>query len=259
MRSVAARIMTPGCKVDTMLIFVGPEGSGKSSAAEILGGPWYGILHEDAKDKEFYLKMTGKIILEMAELDTFGRSDARALKRMLSTGIDSIVRKYQNDAHDYPRTSVFIGTSNPIDFLTRDMGLRRYMPVEVGMVDRTALMLDREQLFAEAAQEVRDGKAWHAERQDDAKELRRVAEAYQIEDAWEENVADTLEYLDRDFVTTAEVMGKMGLPLQHQTASNRRRIVECIRAAGWDTKVIRVGEKTKTGYSPLKGAKRGKA
>src|SRR5262249_5427832 len=85
LKAGVARIMRPGCKVDTMCILIGPQGYLKSSAWETLATPDYFTDHlSDLHTKDAAMDLRSKWIVEFAELDTFGRSETETIKRFLS-------------------------------------------------------------------------------------------------------------------------------------------------------------------------------
>lgn len=65
-----ARVMSPGCKFDTMLVLSGPQGKGKSTLIAKLCGEWFNdsLLLSDTKDKTAAEKLQGYWILEIGEL-----------------------------------------------------------------------------------------------------------------------------------------------------------------------------------------------
>ncbi len=52
--SMVARVLKPGCKVDTVPVFEGKQGRGKSTALSIIGGKWFIECHQDVLNKDFY-------------------------------------------------------------------------------------------------------------------------------------------------------------------------------------------------------------
>ncbi|HWN84101.1 MAG TPA: VapE domain-containing protein, partial [Vicinamibacterales bacterium] len=86
--TLVARVMDPGCKVDTMVVFEGEQGTRKSSALEALGGPWHTVSHESVTSKDFFQVLPGAWIVELAELDTISRAEVTRVKSVLSTRVD---------------------------------------------------------------------------------------------------------------------------------------------------------------------------
>jgi len=109
---MVARIMSPGCKLDTMIILEGAQGIKKSTMLEVIGGKWYGIASSEIGHKDFYEGLAGNLILEMAELDHMKRADMDTIKRVLSTRNDKYRPAYGRLPRDYPRQTVIVGTSN---------------------------------------------------------------------------------------------------------------------------------------------------
>ncbi|MHB1024040.1 MAG: VapE domain-containing protein, partial [Acidobacteriaceae bacterium] len=88
--SAVARIMRPGCQVDTMLILEGNQGIGKSKALRNLFGiGWYTETTEKPGTKDFYQALRGKWCLELAELDSLRGADISRVKQVLSATSDN--------------------------------------------------------------------------------------------------------------------------------------------------------------------------
>ncbi len=157
---MAARILFPGCKLDTMPVFEGAQGIRKSSALACLGGDWFATSHHAAGGVEFLKVLRGKWLVEIAELQSFTKADVTAAKNMLSTACDTYRPSYGQHTVDYPRQCVFAGTTNSTEWGDDETGLRRFWPVRCGDINLSLLEEAREQLFAEAVASCRDGASW---------------------------------------------------------------------------------------------------
>lgn len=157
---IAARILHPGCKLDTMPVFEGAQGIRKSSALQVLGGPWTSTAHESVTSKDFYQGMRGKLIIEVAEMQSFTRAEVNAVKTMMSNPVDDYRPSYGRNVVSYPRQCVFAGTTNADDWADDSTGLRRFWPIRCGDINLVLLTAAREQLFAEAAAAVHAGAHW---------------------------------------------------------------------------------------------------
>ncbi|MGG2035187.1 VapE domain-containing protein [Pseudomonas aeruginosa] len=56
-----ARVMRPGCKMDTVLILEGLQGEGKSTAMSVLGGEWFMDTPFVLGDTETFQMLRGKM------------------------------------------------------------------------------------------------------------------------------------------------------------------------------------------------------
>lgn len=169
--SAVARAMDPGCQVDHMLIFEGKQGVGKSRAARILGGQFYteysGSMKSSTGQKDMVAVMLGKMIIEMSELASLRRADMESFKAMLTTCSDDARLSYERDAKTYPRTCVFLGTTNSTDtpYIIDASGARRFWPVVVAIdhpVRNDLLMQDVDQIWAEAVEAYENGEDWYS-------------------------------------------------------------------------------------------------
>lgn len=169
--SAVARAMEPGCQADHMLIMEGRQGVGKSRAARIIGGAFYtefsGTVHGHTAIKDLVATISGKIVVEMSELATMRRAEIESLKAILTTTTDDVRLSYERDVKSYPRTCVFIGTTNELggSYIADATGARRFWPVAVGMtapIKVTLLEQDVDQLWAEAVEAYENGEDWYS-------------------------------------------------------------------------------------------------
>lgn len=150
-----ARAMTPGCKFDTMLILCGPQGIGKSTLLDRMSRGWFNDSIRTFEGKEAAELLPAVWLVEVAELDAFRRTDVARIKQFLSLRADRYRAAYGRNMKEQPRSCVFFGTCNQMDFLQDTTGNRRFWPVDVGMADHPykawELTNDKiDQLWAEA-------------------------------------------------------------------------------------------------------------
>ena len=149
-----ARAMQPGCKYDTMLILVGPQGIGKSTLLDKMSLGWFNDSIRTFEGKEAAELVRGVWLVEVAELDAFRRSEVSRVKQFLSLRYDRYRAAYGRRMTEQPRTCVFFGTCNESEFLTDTTGNRRFWPVEVQGTGRLPVFEMtteyRDQLWAEA-------------------------------------------------------------------------------------------------------------
>lgn len=149
--AMVARIYKPGIKYDNVLILEGKQGVGKSTASRILGGEWFtdtGILN--IGDKDSYLALQGKWLIELGELSSIRKTDLEKLKAYIAGQSDDLRPPYGRRSERFLRQSVFIGTTNADNYLNDPTGNRRFWPVKVSKCENELLKKDRDQLFAEA-------------------------------------------------------------------------------------------------------------
>jgi len=230
-----ARVIHPGCQLDTMVIFEGPQGIGKSRALRVLGDVWYMLASESVTHKDFFQSLPGKLIVEIGEMDAFSRAERERVKLAISTPSDRYRSSYGRRAEDHPRQCVFVGTTNRDDYGNDDTGLRRFLPVLCGAIDVDGLAAARGQLFAEAYTRAMTGEAWW--KTPDAPTL-AVQRERQAEDAWTSAVLEWL--IGQTEVTSAEALiGAIKLRLADITRAEQVRVGSILRLAGWKRQSVR--------------------
>lgn len=150
--SMVARVFDPGCKVDTMPVFIGPQGAMKSQALETIGGHWYKAAASSIDAKDFLQELHGALVFEVQELHSIlsSRLGAARAKAILSTRVDNFRLPYGLRVEEHKRTAVICGTTNNRDWHSDETGGRRYWPVHCGTISLPWLRRHRAQLFAEA-------------------------------------------------------------------------------------------------------------
>ena len=155
------RAKHPGFKYDQMIVLCGPQGCGKSTYwKELLPDSDYfsDDLDLAASTKERAEALSGKVIVESAELRGMSRAELNSLKAFLSRNSDHYRAAYARRADDQKRRCVIVGTTNELDCLPNDStGNRRFVAVKVAAsskenarVIKEVLDENREQIWAEA-------------------------------------------------------------------------------------------------------------
>lgn len=204
--AAVARIFRPGCKVDYVLVIVGPQGIYKSMLVQILGYAdhegrgWYSdnFNLSGRGDKRDIEQLLGVWIMEIPELAALYGKNADAIKSFISTRQDEARLAYKEEKGYFPRQCIFIGTTNNVDFLSDSTGNRRFWPVVANKRKpkksvKDDLSLEVDQIWAEAVQIYKAGEALYL---DDPK-LEAFAnvmqEQHREKDSWEDTIAAFLE------------------------------------------------------------------
>jgi predicted P-loop ATPase len=233
MISAVARTFQPGCKADLVLILEGPQGLRKSSALRTLASPeYFSDTPIDIGSKDAYLAIQGRVIVELAELDTLKRADADRAKAFFSSPSDSYRPPYGRRTITVQRSCVFAGTVNRGQYLVDDTGNRRYLPVACTAIDLGQLARDRDQLWAEAVAMYRSGVPWWPSLEEAvaaAAEQEKRAEG----DAWVDILRAYLE-TGRDRTTLEEVLTQaLGVEKSRMDRSAQMRASKALTRLGW--------------------------
>lgn len=150
------RVRFPGCKFDYMLVLNGPQGIGKSTLPNKLGGRWFSdaLSLADTKDKTAAEKLQGKWVMEIPELSGMKKTDIETLKAFITRQDDEYRASYGRVVQSHPRQCVIIGTTNAQSegFIRDNTGGRRFWPVVVNKGKRhpgTLTQDDVDQIWAE--------------------------------------------------------------------------------------------------------------
>lgn len=231
---MVARIYKPGCKMDNMVVLEGPQGTLKSTALYRIGGAWFTETNESVSNKDFFLILQGRLLVEIAELHTFSKAEVTRIKQVITCRVDRYRAPYERLVSDHPRQSVFVGSTNEDTYLKDTTGNRRFWPIRCGRIYPDEITASREQLFAEAVAKFKSGASWWEMPKDETEteqEDRRQA------DAWEGMIAEWVDLTSRVDFAIADVMveclkmeaARMDAPAQH-------RISRILKGMGFESR-----------------------
>ena len=241
MIAAVARVMDPGCKVDSVLTLAGPQGCGKSRSLAALAGAWFADSPLPIGEKDGAQNLRGRWIWELAELAAMQNRTFEAVKAYLSSGQDTYRPSYGREAVTVARQTVFCASVNPEQgarFLHDRTGNRRFWVVPVhrtpgAPVDVAGLEAERDQLWAEAFARFAAGWRWHLAPEQEA-ELAVAQEDAQGEvDAWAPLVGEWLSTRAPEWFTLAEAAeAAVKLDPSKLGARDASRLRTCLHDAG---------------------------
>ncbi len=245
--SAVARVMIPGCKADHVLILEGAQGRRKSTALRTLvGDAWFSDTPAEIGDKDAFLAMRGRWVIELAELDALSRTEASKAKAFFSSPTDTYRPPYGRQTITTARQCVFAGTVNHGSYLRDETGARRFWPVEVarrGPIDLDRLAADRDQIWAEARDLFAQGSRWWPEHEHEHTAARAEQDTRYQGDEWEAKVASFASpFADSpNGVTVGAVLaGALDVPADRWTLADQRRVGACLGRLG----LVRVQRRT---------------
>jgi predicted P-loop ATPase len=248
MISAVARAFVPGCKVDHVLVLEGAQGAGKSLAARTLAEAVYPAGFVDSipvlSDRhETARSLRGTWIAELAELTSFRKAEAEHIKAFITTQADRIRDPYERRFANWPRTCVFVGTTNQAEYNADDTGGRRLWSVIVGKIDIEALRRDAAQLWGEAVHAYRTGEPWHLTGTAAVKQAAEHQRDRQISDVWDEALTALAAKLAADRaagpVWSLGDLFKLafqGEDLDMRPQPDQKRFAGSLRRAGFENK-----------------------
>lgn len=236
MIALVARVMSPGCKADYLMVLEGPQGARKSTACSILGGQWFSDnLPDVTEGKDVAQHLAGKWLLEISELSAMSRAESAHLKAFISRPIERYRPSYGRREVAQPRQCLFIGTTNKAAYLKDETGGRRFWPVKIGSIDTDSLARDRDQLFAEAVWYFKKGEQWWPDHEFERKHIAPEQEARFEADAWEETIRPWLA--ERDRILISEVARDcLSITTSKIGTTDQRRISAILERLGWQRK-----------------------
>jgi hypothetical protein len=131
---------------------IGKQGARKSSGVEAMAPTPETFVEVSLHDKEDDIrrKMVGSLIGEIGELAGLNKREIDWFKMFTVRRKEEWVPKWCERTTAYPRRLLFMATTNEDKFLRDATGERRWLPLEVGDVDVSGIIENRDQLWAEA-------------------------------------------------------------------------------------------------------------
>lgn len=193
-----ARIFSPGCKHDHVLVLVGPQGSRKSTTLAKLGKKWFSDSLYTLAGKDALEQIQGFWIIELGEMAATKKADLEQIKQFVSKQSDSYRAAYARRTQEHPRQCAFFGTTNDDEFLRDATGGRRFWPVTVTDLGVTLgeLLTDEivDQIWAEIVVRYNAGESWYlsAKLEAQAKEVQEQHTEMNAKQGMIENFLETL-------------------------------------------------------------------
>lgn len=251
-----ARAFKPGCRMQNMLLLLGPQGRHKSGffARLALRPEWFHESHIDIKGKEGYITLDRKWIVEFAELDGLRKVDIEKVKAFISESVSNYRSPYARIAEDHPRHFVLGGTANEDKILRDPTGARRFWPIRCGAeLNIHALTAEFvQQIWAEARTLFTNGVRWWDEGAEVAEVNARNAEFYA------DSVSDVMiaKVVEEEFATHGALRMKQliaRLLELHviQPATPENAVGSVLRRHNWTDQSVRVdGAVVRFWFSP---------
>lgn len=232
-----ARAFKPGCKVENVLAFDGPQGSYKSTFfSAISSGPGDDYFTDnkiDPTSRDGLDLLNGSWIVEWAEFeDVINGKSSGAVKAFLSTQTDRYRPAYARHRVTVPRRSVFCASTNVGEVFKDATGNRRFLIIPTGKIDIARARADKDQLWAEAVQLYRNGTPWHLTDSELAAQI-EANMAFQIGAGLKADVAS----LTAGFTE----LGPGDIAMVKDTLScTSRRLADLLRQLGFVSKLKRI-------------------
>jgi hypothetical protein len=233
--SAVARPMRPGCKVDTALVLVGPQGAFKSTFFRVLTEPWFSDSYMDITNKDSLMQLASAWIYEWPEIEAVTNSrQAGDIKKFITSQFDTFRSPFARAVRQVPRTGLIVGTTNEDRFLNDDTGSRRFWILHVRRTIRSDRLKHwRDQLWAEAMAALGKDEPWWLDKTGEIEREQR-AEEFSIIDPWDERVANWLVHHDEKEYTAVQIMSDaLSLPTREQHSGASRRVGRIMRKLGF--------------------------
>ena len=243
------RALVPGCKLDTALVLVGPQGAMKSSVlAALVGHDHYSDTQISLDNKDALIHFRRPWVHEFAELESLSKSSVNRVKAVLSSQADEYRPPYGRTSRVFPRRCLFVGTTNEPTFLSDATGERRFWPVPTTDCDPEWAIIHRDQVWAEAVVAHRAGERHWFTREEDERLRAESVERFRAADPWQEQLARWLD--DREPAGTLsdapefsmyDALTAIGLTTRDSDNGAARRVGHCLRGLGYDSRSTRRG------------------
>jgi len=227
-----ARIFDPGTKFDTMVVFKGEQGRGKSTSLRKLFGPKWLVDTQQPKHKDQLLVLHRCWCYEAAELDYMtSRKESGLIKGLLSSAVDTFLAPYGRFIEAHPRRSIMVGTCNRDDFLRDATGHRRFLVIETGQIDCDRIEADRDRIWRAAVRAYQEGEPAFLSAEDQEASNQRN-KSFELENPFEASVGHWLRYgvIPNDQFTFDECL--KGIDRCNLPNTDRHHVKEALKEHG---------------------------
>ena len=249
MIGACARVMDPGCELQTAIVLLAPGGGEhKSRFLRLLAGSkWMSDTHLDMTGfnrKDAYLQMHRVWIYEVPELESAHTESQRSrTKSFITSPVDTYRAPYEPTVRSHDRMFALAATRNPRNFLACDDPAfnRRFWPLEIkGQIDLDAIAVMREDAWAEAYHAYLSKEKWHLTDESELATLRETHDQFSHHDAAESTLQVFLSvpHRARKALWLSDIMRCcFNLPIEKQLDTRTQgTVVALLRACKWEEK-----------------------
>lgn len=263
-----ARALDPGCKFDTVLVLMGPQGNGKSEFFRALfGGDNYGNVYEGGGDKDWRQALHCVWCAELGEIDGHLRQKkSSGMKSFITESTDKFRLPYGKEITAHPRPNILVGTTNDPTPLVDPTGNRRYWVVKTSQsISQKEVEEQRDRVWAAALQIYQQNSEIYWIDYSDTVTMDLVNERnsdYREQHPWEEMIKLIAECLDSEgrfeatdeqckdltgnkyhlnlhnyfghYLKTTNILEILGKNVEQQTITEARRVCEAMRSSGFE-------------------------
>lgn len=204
--NLVRRAMEPGCIMRSVVVLIGGQDKGKSTALSIIGGEWFADTMFNVGDKDAYQVLRGKLLYEIAEFQSFGKVEANRVKAFVSSKVDTYRASYGHVAKDWPRQTSFIASTNQYELFRDNTGNTRFHPVTVTDINLDGLSAARLQLLAEAYHRYKAGERAHPTPEQQRELFTPMQDRHTVMDPWHQGIYLFLRQRTSRKVTIDEIL-----------------------------------------------------
>ena len=238
--AAVARVMEPGCKVDSVLVLEGVQGAKKSSLLELLGavaGERYVLTTKvQLGNKDTLQNISGAWFVLIDEFASFRKAEVDDLKAFITQRKDRFRFPYDRLPKEMARRCIFLATINNTEakYLEDVTGGRRFWPLEVkSTVDLKKVAEIRDQVWAEAVARYKAKEDWYIDESHPelAKQFREEQAKRQTSDPWEHAVIRFIAKATREF-TQDDLLEALGIAVKDRTQGDKNRVGKILTKLG---------------------------
>ncbi|MEY8140965.1 VapE domain-containing protein [Falsihalocynthiibacter sp. CO-5D18] len=231
--AVARGMTLDGCHMQNALVLEGSQGIGKSRgiAALLPHSTWFGDDLPDFTSKDASVYMSGKWVIELAELTSIIKSKVEDMRRFVSRKTEDFRPPYGRLNIVVPRRCVLIGSTNSDDYLRDIQGERRIWPVQcTGRIDVDGLAAKRDAIWREAKDAYDAGVSWHLdpifESYATQQQQKRVAD-----EPWKDTIVNYVDGMSE--VSPENIYNILGLSSDKWNQGFSKRITTVLKSLGY--------------------------
>ncbi len=254
-----ARAYSPGCKLDTVMLLEGGQGTKKSTLLSEIGsiaGNHYchcSRITPSHKDTMQSISQTWFVVID--EFDTLAKHEIAELKAFITSQKDTFRAPYAVRAAEHKRQCIFVGSINSTanGYLSDSTGGRRFWPIAIThTIDMPYVKEVKNQIWAEAVHRYKAGENWWI---DESAEPELVAnfknqqDERQTEDSWQERVHEWIKAQTADFTIDDILESVIAIPFKDRNHAHRVRVGHILTRLGMIKRQISNGKRV---YNPRK-------